>query len=309
MPPTTTDFSAGNSTFTSVTPYDTPTSPSAVGSDPYDPLYPNIVGSEMVTVVDGKVDAIPDAMHPEEPWPDYIVAAVNFGPAPGFPFAFDGTRASVQCTYVPTTQSLLQAYYHVPISVMYPSGLWLGLWAEDAEPVSGLVADAAPFYLELRSGSFIGSVFVETTYPFVVGTEYTFHLEWQAGTMIVDGAGDMTDVLFDGWARLFINGALVLELLDDDIFFGYTGSGSAGPHLDNTVDYVAFGWYGLMGKLDDIVINGTVWADITVCLDSAYTYVADEVELTTDIGGGTIGLVWVEWTLAAPVATTLKRRE
>jgi len=222
------DFSAGPSTWTSMNVYHTPTGVD-IGTDPSDPLYPYIVDAESMKVASGQADW-------SGTYGDYATSGFVLR---GFP-AFDGTRARVQATYTPNATSLSLAAFHLPMIVVANGDLVLQVSVE-------LIG--ADYELALRAYRW-GGVETETVnYPFVAGVPYTFRLDWQCGSVV----GDFDDVFADGWVRLYINDVLVLERLALAVYIDYTNA--------NFVDMVWFGYYGLFGAIDNLLLETTVDED------------------------------------------------
>jgi hypothetical protein len=243
--------------------YDTPTSPNP-GSAPYDPLYPYIVAAEAMRVVGGKADW--DQVYGG---PDGYVAAGFV--LRGFP-TFDGTRGRVEATYTPTADSLGDAYFHLPLTVMGVDVARFNIQVS----VEGIGPGArhAPFTLALSAFDWEPGANPEASvvYPFVADAEYAFLLDWQCGTVV----GAFTDVLQDGWVRLFINGVLALELTNLSLWIDDANA--------NAVHQVWLGFYGLLGPVDDIYLRTIVDAQPDVV--ATYTPLALAINVPTPSAGG-----------------------
>jgi len=216
------DFALGPSSWTAVDVYDTPHSPN-IGAAAYDPLYPEIVGAEGMTVTGGHADC--SLLHGE----DYVVSGFV---VQGFP-PFDATEGYVQVDYTPNATSLAQAYDHLPIWILDQPHYLGGV------PILStyVLGPTPPLSLELLvSGPAVGPGVQGppisdqfSNYAFVAGTRYTFKLAWRSGVTT-------------GWVRLSVNDVLIHEALNLEVGF-----------LGNVITEVWFGYYGLLGAIDNLL--------------------------------------------------------
>ncbi len=222
------DFALGSSTFTSINIYNTAHSPNP-DTDAVDPLYPEVVAAEAMTISGGKADC---SLAGSE---DYSTAGIVLKDFP----TFDGTAGSIECTYTPNATSIAQGFYHLAISIRDPTSNGVVIEV-------GVVTVGSPHTVELlvAAGWFPTADSDQTVnYPFVAGTDYTFLLEWQCGTV----TGAFVSVAADGWVRLSINGVVVLSVTGYPLFIDDSHA--------NEVRQVWFGYYGLLGPLDHIVLS------------------------------------------------------
>ncbi len=209
------NFAAGNSTFSNQNVYDTPDSPNA-GSDPYDPVYPEIVAAESVRVIGGKLDW-------NGTYGDYSSSGIVIKTAT----PWDGSYAYMRWTYTPNATSLALSYAMPVIPLGASNDYVIQVMIEDAgqniEITPYNVWDATP------EGN--------AAYNFQAGVEYRFYLKWKCGTVV----GDFDDVLTDGWLQLYVNEVLVHERLNISLYVDYNNN--------NFVDKAWIGYYGLFGAL------------------------------------------------------------
>ncbi len=215
-------FALGPSSFTAVGVYDTPHSPN-IGVAATDPLYPEIVAAEGMVVSGGQADCSLAGGD------DYASSGIVVADFP----AFDATQGYISCVYTPNATSLAQAFGHQPIWILdQPS--YLG-----GVPIVQLYVQGpgGPYTVEMIVSGPAPGLGVQgatlsdqtSAFTFVAGTPYTFKLAWKSG-------------LLNGWVRLSINGALVHEVLNIQVGF-----------LSNRITEVWFGYYGLLGALDNLL--------------------------------------------------------
>jgi len=212
--------------------YDTPTSPNP-GVAAYDPLYPAIVGAESMKVASGQADW-------SGTYGDYqtsgialksVVASPN-----GFPL-FNATSGCISSTYTPNVTSLGVGFYHIATELR-------GTFNHQAMVV-GVRTQTPPHTINLVIQGWTTTYDQDILFPFVAGTPYTFDLSWQCGTVV----GDFNDVLADGWVKLSINGVEVFSVTNFAVYIDW--------RTNNELREIWFGYYGLLGALDNILLYAT----------------------------------------------------
>lgn len=219
------NWAAGNSTFSSQNVYETV---AYGGTDPTDPLYPEIKAAESVHVTGAGLDW-------NGTYGDYQSSGIAI-----MPTGFNGTNGCIRTVWTPNATSLPNTYYDIITEIT--SGT-----LHDTEILTVAInGPTPPLEINLRSGGWGGpSNWQEVSIPynFVAGTAYTFQLTWQCGTVV----GDFTNVLNDGWVRLHVNGVLIQEFLNHPVWIDYRNN--------NFVKHVWHGFYGMFGVLSSIVYN------------------------------------------------------
>jgi hypothetical protein len=231
-------------------------------SDGVDSLYPEIESSEAVTVTGGRLDWNPL-------YGDYVSAGIDLK---GFPAlsAGNGEAGFVTCRYKPNATSLSENVY-APLIILLSSGSF----AIDVT----LDAYGAPF-LYIYASDWNGTDWEpDVPYTFVADTEYVITLCWKCQS---------ADGVEDGYIKLLINGEVVAEVTD---FAWYFDSGA--------VDEVFFGYYGLLGALDQIEFNDEEFVEagppplVNAGPDQIIQWPVDTVSLTgTATGVGTLSPAW-----------------
>lgn len=244
------DWSAGDSLFTSVSPYNRPTH----GTDP---LYPYIRSAELVKIVSGKLDHDPAATGLYETYQQagvWIKGAGSLnGGGPGIHGGagfWDGTVGCVECTYHPTTDSIAEAGadgIHAPLIVVASpnAGIRLG--------VDAAIDDQFLTVYHVNDGSHAYDVDVTGALMPVAGHAYKVRLGWQCGTYD-EFLGEAAP---DGFVRVWINDELMYEATNISLLL----SGQTDP--GNRIDSVLFGYYGLVGPQASFTINDSACPPIS----------------------------------------------
>lgn len=244
------DWSAGNSLFTSISPYDRNT-------DGVDPLYPYIRASELVKIVSGRLDHDPAAAGVFETYQQAGVWIKGAGALTGGGSGmhggsgfWDGTSGCVECTYHPTTASLAEAGdggVHAPLIVIASpnAGIRLG--------VDAAIDDQFLTMYHVNDGSHAYDVNVTGAPMPEAGESYTVRLGWTCGTY----DEDLGTAAADGNVKLWINDVLIYEATNISLLL----SSSTIP--GNRIDSVLFGFYGLLGPQSDFTINDAVCAEVS----------------------------------------------
>ncbi len=204
-------------------------------TDGIDPLYAEINSAEGVTINgDGYLD-----------WSGYANWETNGIALQGFP-SFNGQDASVTIRYHADA---------VALSDFSPSGtanlftivetittenvrVWWG-------PLEGNASGTVPgIYIEL-SRWYSASLQERVPWMPIAGTAYTFRFCWKCGTLQENNF----DLAFDGYFRIYINGALFYEVTELDLYVRNNLSAF------NMVDEIWVGFFGLLGQVSLIEFN------------------------------------------------------
>jgi hypothetical protein len=236
--PYTQDWSAGNSTFTSVNSY-------TQSGNGVDPVYPEMKAAEVVTITGGKLDWNGTAS-------DYQSAGIwvakmgtlsggGIGQYSGSGF-WSGNQGYIECTYVPNATSLAVLLNAPLITIPAPAGL--SSYMQLSYNVSGGQLELS--YLADSGGVSFDPV-ATSALP-SAGVPYKVKLEWQLGTW------NGTDHDPDGFVKVYINDQLERSDTGIDLYFTYNSS------PEDKIDGVWFGYLGLLGTLDDITISDSIAA-------------------------------------------------
>lgn len=236
------DWSAGDSLFTSISPYNRPT-------DGTDPLYPYIRGAELVKIVAGRLDHDPAAGGVFETYQQAGVWIKGAGALTGGGSGiysgsgfWDGTVGCVTCIYHPTTASLAEAGLggvHAPLIVIANPNAGIRL------AVDAALDDQFLTVYHVNNGSHAYSVDVIGASMPVAGESYTVRLGWRCGTYNEDTGIPAAD----GVVRVWINDELMYEATNISLVL------ADATIPGNRIDSVLFGYYGLLGPQSSFTIN------------------------------------------------------
>lgn len=248
-------FTAGNSTFTSVDVYERPT-------HGVDPLYPEMLEAEGVSVVSNRVTWSTTYAD----WQSTGFAMEGMGNLAGGGAGsyagsnfWDGTRGCIDCSYWPSVASLDGNNYN-PL-------IWIG----DPGLVTQLILwgyDQASGDMQIRypTEGGIEDIFFAPSVTPVAGQEYLCQMEWECGTY---DAGTDTH-LADGHITLTVNGTVVYSATDISLYITYF---STPP---DRINVVGIGYLGLIGDVEEVNVRAIL------CSDPDLT---DIVDLCCDEGG------------------------
>lgn len=237
-------WAAGNSLFTSMDVYDR----DAEGADP---LYPEIMNAEAVTISGGKLDW-------SGTYSDYQGAGIALN---GFP-TFVAERGYIEATYRPNATSLASTPYHVVVATRVLGSNSIAVFWD------GSVNE---FDIYVYGWGFGNTHTAQPAYTFVAGVDYTVRIEWQCGTHDVG----FSTVAADGYVRIYVNDVLIDEVTNFAFFQDYTDA--------NKLKEVWFGYFGLLGTLDDITFASITAAAATTAPD---VIIPTSVPCCGDGGGG-----------------------
>ena len=231
------------------------------GEQPIDPVYPEIMLSESVTVLPGGgpngenvLDFNPAGTPLGE---DYVAAALvvaGFGPIPdpsGGPSWWDATQGCISVSYQWTTAAWDQAIYN-PLLVLARDPAWWQLGFSLSADITDWYAPGGgtqgtfDLYFPIR-----GSTQEANTFPF---TRAATENQWQA--LMVQWKNGTTDdgdtVAPDGWLRVYWNGALIYDFNNIQLVM------SVGPGgKPNLMQAVGQGYYGLFGPTTNLEVVDT----------------------------------------------------
>ncbi len=237
--------------------------------DGVDPTYPEIYMAEGVTVSGGKV--VKHATYSA----DHGVSGIVFE---NFP-AFNGAVGSISVKYTPnaTVLSATTGLFYVPLIMVFGTGSTHKMIVFALNGARG-----APFTWDIqarnRNTNVMNDAFFGTAaQTFVAGTEYEFKVCWKCGTF------DGTTTASDGYAKFYVNDALVHEILNfpmtvhpgDNNFVNYVGLGAD----------VIQGGGGLFGAMGNIAFSDSECGVVSV-VDNAVLCCADGSPETVASGGG-----------------------
>jgi RHS repeat-associated protein len=260
------------------------------GSDPVDPLYPEILSSEAVSVVSS---AGPNGenvldLNPAE---DYVVAGVVLGdfgsvPRPSGISLWDASEGCLSAEYKWTTTAWNQSYYNPLLYVL--KGYWDAGFELSADIVEH--GESGRLYLgyQVKEGASFrwkGVDSVTFTRAETENSWQTFAVRWKAGT--VSGS----NVESDGWLRVFWNGAVVYDLTNIPLILSDSAGVPGG--LSNHLDMVWLGYYGLFGPVTNVVLANSSEGPLPIDPDTDpegtvsyfHSDAVGSVRLITDAGG------------------------
>lgn len=229
------NWTAGNSTFTSMDVYDRDTN----GPDS---LYPEIENAEGVTISSGRLDKSGTYSG------TYQDIGIRMS---GFPTFTQGLGASgyISCRYKAASDALSGNPY-LPLIVIRSNA-----------------SAAIEVYYDGGTGPFLdiyaydwgvgGDWNATPSYTFVADTEYTIKVAWK-----VQSANGVND----GYVRVYINDTLVAE--EPTFAFFFSG---------NDVDSVDFGFFGLLGPLDQIEFDDGTSVAVPPMQRASYVFFSKDI--------------------------------
>jgi hypothetical protein len=257
------------------------------GTDPIDPVYPEILGSRDVTVVSGAGPSSENVLdlHPAARW-GYQAAWVGlggFGPISdpaGGPSSWDASEGCVSASFKWTTVG-----WDLPMT--YASSRFLAIGQSDAQLLFGANrADTERGTFNLTYSTWTVEYdppylnHIVDTYPFTrAATENVWHaieMRWKLGT--TDAAARVAS---DGWVRVYVNGTLIYNVENIPLVVHDNANAPAGK--PNLLRYAFLGG-GLLGPTTNLEVMDTSGVAVPPSADCAF--IVSPQYLSLGSGGG-----------------------
>ena len=252
------------------------------GTDPVDPVYPEIASSETVTVATGAGPNGENVLDVNPAQPDYVLSGLVVGgfgsivdPAGG-PSWWDATQGCVSVSYKWTTAAWNQATYNPLLAIgrsLYTSDLGFELDANILDSGNG------DFVLGYQTGTDPSVAFgdwntIEAYHFTRTATEnqwQNFEVRWKAGT--INGA----TVAPDGWLRVYWNGTLIYNVTEVALLPSTQFNAPGG--LANQLRTIWLGYYGIFGPSTNLLLTNTATGPELTSIAPASGRVASAVTL------------------------------